>query len=160
MNHKGSDKNDYNKALDYSLRLLTLKDRSEADIRNRLSQKGYDERDINKVVERLFLYGYLNEDKLLANLLKVALNEKNYGRHNIKSFLISKGIRKDLIANLSIPDDEYIRSAIQLIHKKRKSSKGRDGQDNTKRLFQLLIRKGHDIETIKKALNSDEALDG
>ncbi|MFQ3573485.1 MAG: regulatory protein RecX [Thermodesulfovibrionales bacterium] len=160
MSHKNKDTVDYQKALDYSLRLLTLRDRSESDIRDRLFKKGYNDKTVDMVIERLNLLGYLNEDRLLGRLLKVALEEKNYGRYGIKQFLISKGIRKELISNLSIPEDEYIRSAICFVNKKRKLLKSKDDTENKKRLSQMLIRRGHDNDTIKKVLGVEGILYG
>lgn len=156
MSNRDNDKEDYKKALDYSLRLLAIKDRSELDIRQRLKQKGYNDKIVDIVIERLNIYGYLNEERLLGKLLRVALNERHYGRHSLKAFLISKGIRKELVSKLEIPEDDYIKSAHQFIKKKENNIKG---HVDKRKIAQMLMRKGHDIETIKRVLNYGE-LDG
>lgn len=160
MRLKNSNTDEYKKALDYALRLLSFKDRSEEDIRHRLGQRGYSEQTIKKVVDRLHSYGYIDEEKLLEKLIKVALDEKNYGKHSIKAFLVSKGIKDELVSGLNISDDDYIKSAERFIEKKKRHIKSLNDRESKKRLIQMLMRRGHDIKTIKTALRIDEEIDG
>lgn len=160
MNLKNSNRVHYKKALDYSLRLLAHKDRSETDIRNRLLQKGYDEETINEVIKRLNSLGYIDEENLVNRLISVAINEKNYGRYSLKPFLVSKGINEKLLSVLNIPDEAYIKSAKKFIDKKKRLFDSLGDEECKNRLIQMLLRRGHDIETIKMALNIKEEING
>ncbi|MCX8069682.1 MAG: RecX family transcriptional regulator [Thermodesulfovibrionales bacterium] len=143
-------------ALQYTYRLLSLKDRGSEELRQKLIQKGYNVDIANTVIAKLKDYGYIDDNKFAYKLLRYAINDKFYGKNLIKHFLISKGIDKSIVENIELSDKDFEDSAMRYITKKQKTLKSLTREEQIKRIIRSLQSKGHDYETIKKVLSIGE----
>lgn len=145
----------YNRAKQKALSLLKFSDRSEYEIRNKLSEAGYSQSVIENILSYLYEYNYLNDERFASNYIRIRKESKS--KLLIRNELLSKGIDKCLIdrivseeylSNDEDPEEIAIRKAI--------AKKTSDPSDLTwekrQKLIASLYRKGYDIEKIKQNL--------
>ncbi len=132
---------------------LKFMDRTEWELRNRLSEEGYPEEIIQKTLEYVFHYGYLNDERYAANYIRQRKETKS--KRILWSELSGKGINKELLENIFAteymeqeedPETTAIRKAI--------AKKGKSPDEMTREEKQKLIaglyRKGFELDKIKK----------
>lgn len=142
-------------AFDYSIRLLSKRDYSKFKLRQKLSQKNYDELEIEDAIKSL-------EEKKL-------LREEEYLRIRVKTLLLNGHANQAILRRLEseelYPTDEFIdliRTEYQLetndviaslIEKKMRSKTvPQDFESKMKlqnKLLNFLISKGHDYHDVK-----------
>ncbi len=83
-------------AIEYSLYLLEIKDRTEKQLRERLIKKGYEEKEIYNAVEKMKHYGYINDVDYAKRYVK---SDKGFAPLRLKTELIKKGISRDIAEN-------------------------------------------------------------
>ena len=64
---------------DYCLKLITIKDRTEKEIRTKLKEKNFDENTIEEEIEFLSNYGYINDNRYAQHFTSDAINIKKWG---------------------------------------------------------------------------------
>ncbi|WP_058485406.1 RecX family transcriptional regulator [Defluviitalea phaphyphila] len=142
---------DYNKAKNIALNFLSYRPRSEKEIRNKLASKEYDEAIIEKVIDFLKKYDYVNDEKFAINYVKYYTHTKILGKKKIEYDLKQKGIKQKIIENVlnNIELDE-LNNALKLIEKKCPLKENID-QKKKQKIYQFLLRKGFSYDVIKKA---------
>ena len=136
--------------------------KTEKEVRDKLILKGYEENSINKSIEFLKEYNFINDD----NYTKVFIHDKlkSQGSQKIKYTLIQKGISKDSIdeelSNLNKENEKNV--ALNIAKKKLDIIKKKEN-DNYKisgKLYRYLISKGYgyDVtnEVVKEIMSLDE----
>lgn len=133
-------------ALNYSLKLLSYRGRSERELINRLLMKGYPDDEIKGTLEQLKDMGLIDDRKLALDFINYAKETKKLGSIGTRNFLLSRGIPEDIIRDFSddITDEEE--NALRLIEKRN----FRVGEK--RKVYSLLQRKGYSFETIRKVL--------
>ncbi|MCX7910690.1 MAG: RecX family transcriptional regulator, partial [Endomicrobia bacterium] len=63
-------KNVFQEAYEYSCKLLKIRDRSEYELKQKLIQKGFSQKVILKVIDKLKNNLYLNEKKFITNYIE------------------------------------------------------------------------------------------
>lgn len=81
----------FNKALKYALKGL----KSEYEIAKNLREKGYLEKTINAVIEKMQEYNYINDEVVVETYVNYF--KEVYGKNKIKQNLLSKKIDEELI---------------------------------------------------------------
>jgi regulatory protein len=138
-------------ALKYAFRLLGHRDRSEKEMYEKLSLRGFSEKAAEGAVVYLRDRGFLNDMRFAEILKKDAIERKHLGRRAVKSYLMNKGISDDIANVILGDDDDYFDAAKNLIEKKLRNAKAYD--ENTKRrLWGMLSRRGFSYNTINRAL--------
>lgn len=145
-----------------ALRIIEKSYKTEKEVRDKLILKGYDENSINKSIEFLKEYNFIND----SNYTKAFINDKlkSQGSQKIKYSLIQKGISIDNIdeelSNLNKENEKSI--AINIAKKKLDIIKKKE-TDNYKisgKLYRYLISKGYEYdvtkEVVKKIMSLDE----
>lgn len=93
--------------LEYALKKLSLRQYSRCEIRELLQRKGYNEEEINQVMEKLTAWGYLDDKKMAESLLTQLTMQKAYGRYYVKRKLAARGIEPEFIEEiLALYDEE------------------------------------------------------
>lgn len=135
-------------ALNYSLKLLSYRGRSERELIKRLLMKGYTDDEIKRTLGHLNKMGLIDDRKLALDLMNYAKETKKLGSIGTKNFLLSRGIPEDIIRDISddITDEEE--NALRLIEKRIRNFRGHD----KRRVYSLLQRKGYSFETIGKVI--------
>lgn len=135
-------------ALNYALKLLSYRGRSERELINRLSIKGYTDEDIRKSLEELKDMGLIDDRKTALDFKNYAKETKKLGSMGIRNFLLSRGISVDVIEEICNDNDEE-EDAYKLIQKRIRNL---EDEKAKKRIYSLLQRRGYSFETISKVL--------
>ncbi|MBK3333250.1 regulatory protein RecX [Persephonella atlantica] len=128
------------KAKSYALKLLSKKDYFEAEIKQKLSQKGFSKEEIEETVLYLKKHGFIDDDKLLERYREVAV-QKGKSSIYLKRKLFSKGI----YAELSY--EEELKSAINLLENKYR------GEKEFYNIVKFLKNRGFSYSVIQEAAN-------
>lgn len=141
-------------ARDYALKVIGFKDRTEKEIREKLTQKGYEEIIIEDETEFLKSYGFINDSRYAERFTHDAINIKKWGKARIKTELLRKGIEREIIENtiediFSEIDDDRIFTEMQ---KRFKNSDFSNMKERT-RIFNFYLRRGFSPDEIKGAMN-------
>ena len=141
-------------ARDYALKVIGFKDRTEKEIREKLTQKGYDEIIIEDETEFLKSYGFINDSRYAERFTHDAINIKKWGKARIKTELLRKGIEREIIENtiediFSELEDDRIFTEMQ---KRFKNSDFSNMKERT-RIFNFYLRRGFSPDEIKGAMN-------
>ncbi len=138
-------------ALDVALRALALRARSEKEIVEKLSQKGFDEREIAQAMAKLAEHA-LVDDKAFAGQWASYRVRRGMGPYRIAQELRQKGVDRetsdDALANLN--EDSMLESARELAEKHLR----RGGNNARQRAQAALMRRGFGFDVIRRALDS------
>ena len=108
------ERNGSNKLLEYAYKLLSKKEYSSYCLKEKLVLKGASELEANEIVNHLIEKGYLNDDKLLSDII-YRDNAKLYGKYKILTQL-----KKDhlVTSNLNdrFPEEIELEKAKQLVN--------------------------------------------
>lgn len=135
------------KAINYALKLLKFRPRSENELRKRMKQKGFDDIEIVEVIEKLKQYGYLNEIEDAINYVKIKC-EKGWSKKRIYLGLLIRGYNEQII-NEALNNYEK-----DVVIEKLKREMRRKHLDKEK-LIKLLKSRGFEWDIIKEVLKND-----
>lgn len=130
-------------AFDRAAKYVGLRPRTEKEMREYLTEKGYDEDTVDYVVEKLKSYGYIDD----AEFCRVYIDyvSSRYGKRKIEADLKAKGVSREIIdAALEEADDQS--EAVARLSEKYL----RTHPPDMRKLIAYLMSKGFDYETIKK----------
>ncbi|WP_293445795.1 regulatory protein RecX [Persephonella sp.] len=134
------------KAKSYALKLLSKRDYFEAELRNKLSLKGFSEEEIQKTIEYLKEQKLLDDKKLLERYKEINL-QKGKSPLSIKNKLYRKGI-----TDIEFSYEEELKSALHLLRFKYKKEK------RYADIVKFLKNRGFSYSVIQEATN--KFLDG
>lgn len=97
-----------------------MRDRSEQEVRQRLSQRGLEADDVEAVVQRLYRYRYLDDTRFAEGMALRALR-RGHGSRRLRADLATKGIAKSIIDAVVtvtfVDEDEQARKALRKRYK-------------------------------------------
>ena len=144
-----------------ALRIIEKSYKTEKEVRDKLILKGYEENSINKSIEFLKEYNFINDNNYTKAFISDKL--KSQGSQKIKYTLIQKGISKDKIeeelSNLNKENEKNI--ALNLAKKKLDIIKKKEN-DNFKisgKLYRYLISKGYGYDVTSEVVKEIMSLD-
>jgi regulatory protein len=149
-----SENNAIEDALKYAFRLLGYRDRSEKEICEKLTRKGFSEDVCKNTIAYLMDRGFIDDRRLAEALKKNAVERKRLGKRGTRHYLTNKGIADGIIDNVLGSDDDYLNAAKSLVERKLRNVKDYDEKTIKKRLWGMLSRRGFSYEIIKKVLQS------
>jgi regulatory protein len=141
-----------------TLYLLKKMDRTEQELRNKLKEGYYTEDIIDKAIEYVMGYNYINDENYVERFIEYKSKYKS--RIEITSELKQKGISKEMINDIydSIEVDET--DIIVKLIKKKISNINEADKSQLRKIYMYLSRKGFKYEDIdegmKKAKNDSE----
>lgn len=146
--------NDYG-SYDIALKYISIKMRSEKEIKDYLIKKGISEFNVERIIDKLKGNGYIDDIKYANAYIKDQLNLSNNGPYKIKSNLINLGIDEDIIDELIYKiDKDIIKDKLtKLINKQLKIKKGSKNMLKLK-LVTYFCNLGYDKEMILNILNN------
>ncbi|HJV66387.1 MAG TPA: regulatory protein RecX [Geomonas sp.] len=144
---------------DSSLRILSLRDHSEAELRRKLKEKGYEEAGIEESVARLKELGYLDDVRFARHFVCSAVrNGRGYGAR-LKMELARRGVAAAIVAEvLAEIEEEHSEAELlgQLMERRFGSfDPGSATDKERRRVIGYLQRKGFSLSAILKQLKSD-----
>jgi regulatory protein len=148
----------YPKAIEKALFILKFMDRCEQELRTKLSREEYPDDIIDRVIEYVKHYGYLNDERFASAFVKSRKNRKS--KMMIRNELQQKGISKDIIQIVfeAEYEAEDMEDAEMIAIRKAIAKKTRDPQglsaEEKQKLIASLYRKGFDIIKIKQNIET------
>lgn len=141
---------------DDALKTIERVYKSEKEITDKLITKGYEPQTVQRVMDFLRKYSFLNDEKYAEMYINERL--KYEGIQKIRYALMRKGISQDIIDKKaeSVNSDASIGAALSLAQKKYNLLK-RSEEDERKvmrKLSEYLYRKGFSQESIRSVLKS------
>ena len=139
---------------DYCLKLITIKDRTEKEIRTKLKEKNFDENTIEEEIEFLSNYGYINDNRYAQHFTSDAINIKKWGKSRIRTELLRRGVDRDVVDEVieeafSETDDDRLYTEME---KRFKNADFSNMKERT-RIFNFYLRRGFSPDEIKGAMN-------
>lgn len=140
---------------DYALKVIEFKDRTEKEIREKLTQKGYDENITEDEIAFLKDYGFINDLRYAQRFVSDAINLKKWGKARIRAELLRKGVDREIIDNavedafIDVDDDRLLKE----MQRRFKNSDLSNIKERT-RIFNFYMRRGFSPDEIKGAMNS------
>lgn len=141
------------KAMNYALRLLSFRLRSEKELLERLKNQGYSELVINNTMTELKKANLIDDNKFALMFAQDRLNLAKKGKRVIYAELLRKGIAKsDIEQVLKKINGDEANIAKTLIEKYAKRYQKLEPEKRKKRLYDLLLRRGFTFKTIEAVL--------
>lgn len=142
-----------NKANNYATKYLSLKWRTEKEIRDKMIKKGFDEKVINETIVYLKKYDFIDDERFAETYAEEKVRLKKLGGYRIKRELLNKGVDETIADEVieKYSDDEYER-ALELGNKKIKSYKNDDRNAKYRKLGGYLQRRGYSYACVSKVL--------
>lgn len=153
---KLADEDNYLKCKNSALRTIEKTYKSEKELRDKLSLKGYEDHIIKRTMDFLREYNLLND----TNYAKMYVKDraKNQGKKKIKYALLQKGIDENVIEDeLEKLNNDEIRSLVyDMALKKYNLLKKResDSYKLSQKIYRFLMGKGYDYDLIKDVVKS------
>ncbi len=137
----------YIRALD----LISRRLRSEREIRDYAFRKQWTKENTERVIERLRIHGYLNDQRFAEAFVRSRANLRNYSKRRMMLELRKKGISSTIIEQVLADSDEFdeLSALRNLIAKKRSH------YDNEQKLIAYLARQGFSYDQIRTALSDN-----
>jgi regulatory protein len=136
-----------------ALKLLRYRERSVAEMRQRLRRKGFDPEVIADEIEQLVSERLLDDERFTGSWIRHKLTISHKGKRLIRAELAAKGIRSDLFNRVWAEHAEAeIESAREWAQAKAAGYNLLDSFERRGRIRQGLFRRGYSQEAIQEAL--------
>ena len=138
-------------ALEQASRMLMTKDRTEAEIRKKLTDVGYADETVEKTLAKLLDARVLDDNRYIENYLNT--KTKRVGAGRIKRDLMLKGIALETIEAALAGIDEEVQLDAAVKHARKALARKTDDKRHQAHLaFAALARRGFKPEVAKKAI--------
>ena len=145
-----------------ALRMIERSYKTQKEIGDKLFLKGYDKETIERTMEFLKEYKFVNDEAYLNMYIKDKI--KGQGKNKIKYDLMKKGIDDNLIENeiLGINEDEEKETAYAIALKKYNilSKRENDKFKLSQKLYRFLLSKGYNYDivsyVVKRILETED----
>ena len=135
-----------------AVKLLAAKPRSVAELRERLLEKSWTNRQIvDAVIEKLSEYNYLDDNQFARDLAVSKLRQKPQGKRRLKQSMSQKKLDREIVdeaitaAYEKLPETDLIDRAIE----KRVRLKGiPETREDKKKFYDYLLRQGFTYDLI------------
>lgn len=151
--------NEFHIAKDTALRYLSYRQRTEYEIRKKLTQKKYKQKIIDYTLQNFKKIGLINDKEFAESFARDTLKKKSIGKALLKQKLLNKGLPKDVITTVientykTINEKE---TAIQIAKKQLKKYENRKNKSTDKenqiRLSNFLAQRGFSWDIISQAM--------
>ncbi len=148
-------KKQHNEALKLAIRLLSLRDRTEAEIRHKLELKGFSLEEIENVVNCLKSKGFIDDSKFIKKIGHIAEN-RLLGEVGVKNYLLKRGIEREILESAPKFDEFVI--AQKLLQKKERFFKDVSPDKRKAKMAGFLLRRGFSWDTVNRCLKEEKAL--
>lgn len=140
------------KTFDRAVNLLTYKQRSVKELRERLLEKEWTNSEIvDAVIEKLKEYNYLNDAQFAKSFAASQIRQKPVGKRVLKQKLAMKKLDKETVEETlekaleETPEEEIIERAIA----KRLRLKGKpETREDAKKFYDYLLRQGFSYDLV------------
>lgn len=143
-------------AREYFFRILSRRDHSRKELKDKAYKKGYSGSYINVILDEFEQKEYINDRKFALKYTADKFEFNNWGPYKIRNQLFKKGISKSVVEECIV--EVFGPSAVKdsmrdLILKKRKSYQREPDHKRKKKIFDFLMRKGYNSNDILKHMD-------
>lgn len=138
----------YRAALKTAFHIVGFKDNTEAQLRDKLTERGYGAETVDDVVAYMVAKGYLNDERMLYRTARLLAEGKGYGKIRIRQELQRKKFPSDRIAALDWEGDELVDIDFAEICRRLIVKRGGLRDEKT---YAFLRRYGHATADIREA---------
>lgn len=144
--------NEFNKAKNFALNKISYSQKSTYEIRQKLKEQKFSEDVIEKIIEYLDSYGFLDDESYVKAYIRDKDEISNWSRGKIRFMLKRKHIDDNLIEDYiyTVSDEREAEKAGFFADKKIKND---FSYENRAKVFRHLASKGFDIDIINQVLN-------
>ena len=141
-----------------ALRLLGRRQHSVAELKYKLWNKDYDKKLIDEVLTGLIESNYLDDKEFANAFVEEKLRAKKWSKRRLKSELIKKGIKPELISevlNSRVSISDNFENALSIAKKKYESLKKRNLEliELRNKLSTFLLSRGFEYDTVNEVCN-------
>lgn len=143
------------RAFQLAIHYLSFRPRTSYEVNTYLLSKDYEEKIVNKVLEKLLYYKYVDDKQYAVSYITNAIEERKKSVNTVKSELVKRGISLNIIENC-IPAFSYdinLSIAKEISNKYFRQKSNLPFNQLKDKLSQLLIRKGFTWEVVSECLN-------
>jgi len=146
----------YNKAKEYSLNLLSRRDHSIKEVILKGIKKGFNKKILESITFELHKNKYLDDHRFALNYIHDAIEFRKWSLNKIKFELQKKGVIKSIISELLSDLDNSIwkEQMFTLIRKNKAKFKRTESNKQKKKLYDYLSRKGYSSTLIWSEINN------
>lgn len=142
----------------YALRLLGQRPYTIRDLQRKLERKEFPSEEVEPAIHRLTELGLLDDGRFALNFARGKLTAGGSSPRRVRQSLLRKGIAAP-VADAAISDVieseeiDVAASLEQLATKRLSSFSGLDPKVVYRRLFGFLVRRGYDLDEIRRVLS-------
>ncbi len=142
------------KPLEYALYLLELRDRTEGEIRQKMSMKKYEPAEIEKTVKFLKEKDFIDDERFVRNFVRNKQEFGSTGKYKIRQKLIQLRVGPELIEqNLNeIDTRDELNRATELAKNWLAKQKSILPEKRYEKLGRYLVSRGFEWEVVKTVL--------
>lgn len=148
----------YDELLDYAVKSLASKMKSERDLRRKLAERA-DPDTVDQVLAKLKELSYLSDERFAADFARLRQENEKLGRRRVQQSLMQKGIAPATVSNaLSTQYDALDEATLARQYIERKRLKPPSGdreqkQKETARIMRRLVTAGFSSRAVWKVLH-------
>jgi regulatory protein len=141
-------------ARNYLLRLLSRRDHSGHELKQKALKKGLESKVIDKIILELDEKGYINNAEFAWKFAHDKFEFNKWGPQKIQLELVKKGVSKKDIATAldSVSKDDQVSKMNSIFEKSVSKFLRTDPSKRRKKIFDFFLRKGYDTDQILKEL--------
>ena len=136
--------------MDAALNIITYKDRTTAELRKKLADKGYESSEIDEVIAKLAEYNYVDDQRYAMRFAKE--RSESRGVRVIRMELKNKGVSDSSIALAMEELDTDECETVEKLLRRRYGNEDLRDEKIRNRAYGYLQRRGFSYDTISKGI--------
>ena len=144
----------YPHAMERAVKLLSMRDHSEGELREKLYQAGYPDAVIDQVIDKLEIMNLVDDENFAESWVESRAHR--HGRKRLEQELTRKGVARDTArrAVSMLTDEDQLQDAVRLVGKFLARTHGDMDRSLYQRTLAMLARHGYDADIARKAIES------
>lgn len=144
----------YPHAMERAVKLLSMRDHSEGELREKLYQAGYPDAVIDQVMDKLEIMNLVDDENFAESWVESRAHR--HGRKRLEQELTRKGVSRDTArrAVSALTDEDQLQDAVRLVGKFLARTHGDMDRSLYQRTLAMLARHGYDADIARKAIES------
>lgn len=144
----------YPHAMERAVKLLSMHDHSEGELREKLYQAGYPDAVIDQVMDKLEIMNLVDDENFAESWVESRAHR--HGRKRLEQELTRKGVSRDTArrAVSALSDEDQLQDAVRLVGKFLARTHGDMDRSLYQRTLAMLARHGYDADIARKAIES------
>ena len=153
----------FSRAMSMALRYLGIRARSEAEMRQYLKRKEWQDDVIDAVLERLREYGYMNDGNFAQGMVNLQSKTRRKGSYVVEQKLYQAGVKKEDVQEAleEIDEETELENARYWVERFASSlAREEDMQKRRQKMYRRLSGKGFSYDVIRQACRDWEQSEG